>query len=510
MAVHSSDYPFSAFPSPLTTSPKVPNPESQTPSPAAAAAAAHGGSAKKRKSGLIECQEPQGGGNSAGESSLDLISWLPDEVLGTVISLLPTKDGARTQAVSRRWRPLWRAAPLNLGASSDLTDQDQKRLVFVSKILSDHPGPARRFSLPCMRLRDRYAKINGWLRSQTLTGLEEIQFGYEIEDPLLHYPLPPSALRFAPTLRIAYFGYCDFPREMAPLLKFPCLKQLNLCGVIVLEDVLHSLLCGCPVLESLLLEGNVGVGCLRINSPTLRSIGISVSCYGTRVENPILLQDLIIEDAPCLERLLPLYPIRGPLTIRVVRAPKLEISGWLSDSITKLHIGTTVFQKMIALSLTTSMRSTVKVLALDTFGPNLDSVVDFLKCFPCLQKLYIKADLQKSRKNKWSYNPLDPIECLESHLRQVVVMKYWGMRPDVDFAKFFVLNAKVLKKMVFGCINNCNDNWMANQHRRLQLDNKASQGVEFKFRRGSCSISLTHSRHKQDDPFDSHIFADDA
>ncbi|CAD6226306.1 unnamed protein product [Miscanthus lutarioriparius] len=302
--------------------------------------------------------------------------------------------------------------------------------------------------VPCMRLRDRYAKINGWLRSQTLTGLEEIQFSYEIEDPLLHYPLPPSALRFAPTLRIAYFGYCDFPREMAPLLKFPCLKQLNLCGVIVLEDVLHSLLCGCPVLESLLLEGNVGVGCLRINSPTLRSIGISVSCYGTR--------------------------------------------------------------KMIALSMTTSMRITVKVLALDTFGPNLDSVVDFLKCFPCLQKLYIRVDLQKSRKNKWSYNPLDPIECLESHLRQVVVMKYWGMRPDVDFAKFFVLNAKVLKKMVFGCINNCNDNWMANQHRRLQLDNKASQGAESKFRRGSCSISLTHSRHKQDDPFDSHISADDA
>ncbi|CAD6220200.1 unnamed protein product [Miscanthus lutarioriparius] len=368
--------------------------------------------AKKRKADLIEGQEPMGSGNSVGESSLDLISRLPDEVLGTVISLLPTKDGARTQAVSRRWRPLWRAAPLNLGAGSDLIGQDRKRVAFVSKILSDHPGPARCVALPGIRLRDRYARIDGWLRSRALTGLREI------ENPQLPYPLPPSVFRFAPTLCVASFDYCDFPREMVPLLKFPCLKQLSLCCVFVLEDALHSLLCGCPVLESLLLEGNVGVGCLRINSPTLRSISIRVSCYRI-VENRIKLQDLALKD-----------------------------------------------------------------------------------CYHFTRSV---SNLQKSRKNKRSYNPLDPIECV--HLRQVVMIYYQGMRPDVDFAKFFVLNAKVLKKMVFGSENSRNDKWMANQHRRLQLDNRASQGAQLEFISGSCLISPMYKKHTHDlwmdDPIDS-------
>jgi len=84
---------------------------------------------------------------------------------------------------------------------------------------------------------------------------------------------------------------------------------------------------------------------------------------------------------------------------------------------------------------------------------------------------------------------------------------YQGMRPDVDFAKFFVLNAKVLKKMVFGSENSRNDKWMANQHRRLQLDNRASQGAQFEFISDSCLIPPMYKKHTHDlwmdDPFDS-------
>ena len=49
-----------------------------------------------------------------------------------------------------------------------------------------------------------------------------------------------------------------------------------------------------------------------------------------------------------------------------------------------------VIQKMISTSLTPKLRI-VKVLALESIGPNLEQVVSFLRCFPCLEKLYIEV-----------------------------------------------------------------------------------------------------------------------
>ncbi|CAL5089879.1 unnamed protein product [Urochloa decumbens] len=380
-------------------------------------------------------QEPPLGGGGGEDGGPDLISRLPDEVLGTIISLLPTKDGARTQAVSRRWRPLWRAAPLNLQVDGSLSTQDRKRITFATKILSDHRGPGRRFALPkfhlryfysnidITRLRNRIAKIDGWLRSRALTGLREIQISYVLysQDWELPHPLPPSALRFAPTLCAAEFGSCEFPNEMAPSLNFPHLKKLALRHVTISEDALHSLLSGCSVLEILFLDHNIGIGRLRISSPTLRTIGFSAWESSAAIKY----HELVIVDAPCLERLLPLGPHYALETIRVLQTPKLEIVGMLSAGVSKLELRTTIFREIIAPSLTTSMRS-VKVLALYSVGPNLESVLDFLKFFPCVKKLYVTSQLQKTMKNARRYDPMDPIECLELHLEKLVVQHYIG------------------------------------------------------------------------------------
>jgi hypothetical protein len=127
-----------------------------------------------------------------------------------------------------------------------------------------------------------------------------------------------------------------------------------------------------------------------------------------------------------------------------------------------------------------------------------------------LYLLFLQSRLREDMKNVRQYDTLDPIECLELHLRAIVLETYEGKRPDVNFAKFFVLNAKVLELMKFGVNGNTyNENWMANQHRWLQLDNKASRDAQFDFRRDCGSYCFHYNKHIHDmwmpDPFDSSL-----
>ena len=93
----------------------------------------------------------------------------------------------------------------------------------------------------------------------------------------------------------------------------------------------------CPALECLLIVSGIeiGISCLQIKSPHLKSIGI---CFEG--------QQLIIEDAPSLQWLL-LDNCYRPSQITVVSAPKLETLGVIRDSFNdhrKLLFGSSLFQ----------------------------------------------------------------------------------------------------------------------------------------------------------------------
>ncbi|KAE8767056.1 F-box/LRR-repeat protein [Hordeum vulgare] len=448
------------------------------------------GSTRKEQLRSGDCDETAG----------DRISHLPDDVLGAIISLLPTRHGGRTQALSRRWRHLWRSAPLNLEVTCPPYFLPTSVPVSsVAKIIAQHPGPARRFCFQHLLAGDLCAEVESWLSSRSLANLQELDIGYQcLSQQHTRYPLPQSAFHSASTLLAAKIRTCSFPDAIAPSMNFPLLKELVLHCVSFSGDAFQSLLSGCHALQSLyMLQVHVaGSGCLRVSSPTLRSIGFRKSSGGKA--------ELVIHDAPRLQRLLlPYCHLNDCVTIRVIGAPELEILGPFSLGMCKLPI----FQGMALVSSANSIR-TVKVLALGCYNDHqLNPVLDVLRWFPCLEKLYLifKAQYWMLKQNEDQYDPLHPLECLQTHLKKVVLRLSIVSERHVEFARFFVLNAKVLNRIEFQVCEGYNNEFVDRLHTLLQVEDRASPDAHFVFRNARGSIDYHVSKHIHDlslaDPF---------
>ncbi|KAM0920856.1 hypothetical protein ACQ4PT_007230 [Festuca glaucescens] len=415
-------------------------------------------------------EEPSPGAEQDEEESLDHISRLPDHVLGEVISLLTIMEGSRTQILASRWRHLWRAAPLNLDfcglpASNNMLPS---RCALVSAIIAAHQGSGRRLCLPARHLQCRADAVDAWLRSHALDNLQELEFYFCCAkhcDPELVIeallPPPASIFRFSSTLRAATISNCYLVDDMVETLRFPHLRKLALMCVKISEVSLHNIISGCPGLECLLLSTISSIRCHRINSTTLRSIGIRSSS-----------EQLIIEDAPMLERLLYLE-MNMQMQILVISAPKLETLGCIPEKYTdsKIVFGSTVIQGL-RIDNQATVVGTVKILAIYMLYFSLDMVIGLMRCFPCLEKLYMKGE-----KNLWRRKHLNFLRSHEIRLKTIVMRYCRGIWAQVNFASFFVLNARVLESIrleVAPC--NYDEGFFEEQHRMLQMEKRASRG----------------------------------
>jgi hypothetical protein len=190
-------------------------------------------------------------------------------------------------------------------------------------------------------------RADAWLRSPALDNLHELELCHLVSCPqATPQPPPPAAFRFADTLRIATIGECRLTESTVQTLHFPKLHKLALKRVSISESSLHTMIAACPALECLLIKSSSGFRCVRINSSTLRSIGVE----GCSHRQELKFGELVIENAPCLESLLQLGSSEC-LHIAVISAPKLETLGYLSsDYSTRLVFHSTVIQVAVPLS----------------------------------------------------------------------------------------------------------------------------------------------------------------
>jgi hypothetical protein len=133
---------------------------------------------------------------TTGNADTYCISSLPDAILSSIISLLPTDNGAHMQVLTTWWHHLWRSVPLNLCDDGLHKNTDVNLDNLVSRILSAQ-GPVCRLSLGWRMWLIKYPDINGWLGSPRLNNLQQLKIWYGY----LPIAMPPAAFRFSSSLR---------------------------------------------------------------------------------------------------------------------------------------------------------------------------------------------------------------------------------------------------------------------------------------------------------------------
>ncbi|KAJ1683607.1 hypothetical protein LUZ63_019228 [Rhynchospora breviuscula] len=411
---------------------------------------------------------------------LDLISPLPDNVLHSILSHLPIKDSARTSILSSRWRHLWKAAPLRLDVP---IDQYTASSIFDSQ---SHHGPIESLSLS----RSTAPALDRFVQSAVQRGIRELTIVYSYQVAFT-YELPRFLLSCNSLRQLSLVG-CQFPKTVLPSI-FPNLTELNLNTVPVHNDMVQILLSKCRSLETLRLIASRGSPLISISSLRLRKL---VFDWGSTYFNVKLIAELIIKDAPNLESLMLGECETRDCNVKVLDAPKLQLLGFLCVAFKSLQLGGTLLQQqpasviqVNAMQCQMTMLSSVKTLAIKMEHYFDKTILDLLRCFPCLENLYILKYGGSCYKNYLGKGIWDEHGFLSflDHLKTVTVKGFYGNRSDVELVRYLVVHGKVLRKTTLLCSKAFSEKFVEAKKRQFCIKKRASSDLELFFLRDSNS-----------------------
>ncbi|KAL6640242.1 hypothetical protein ACP70R_022091 [Stipagrostis hirtigluma subsp. patula] len=406
----------------------------------------------------------------------DRISRLPAAVLRSVVSRLPAKDAARTTVLSKRWRRVWHTTPLVLldahlfparapaaGVArllQALAPASRDATAAVSRALAAHPGPFRCVYLTGTAMDEHRAEIAHWLQLLAAKGVQELFFVNRARTMKTDLQLPGTLFSCTALTRL-YIAFWRFP-DTATLPRaaaFPYLQELGLSALRMEEGDLAFLLDRCPVLEKLLIVGSLWPVRLCIQSRSLRCVEVCTS----------FVQEITVVHASRLERLFLMGALGfGPLTnlclkIKIGHAPKLRYLGFLVPGMHELDIGNTIIKAGTKASPKTTVPSVLMLAILVKLESRIEArmLPSFLRCFPNVETLYVQSENpefkvygpQSSSSNTGKLNlkfweEAGPIECIQRHIKKLVIREFRGSRSELDFLKFIAERAQVLEEMV--------------------------------------------------------------
>ncbi|KAK9706139.1 hypothetical protein RND81_07G106300 [Saponaria officinalis] len=187
------------------------------------------------------------------QEQTDRISSLPDDLLGYMLSFLPTKSAVGTSILSSRWRYLHTLTnclsfktPLEFGQTK-IKAQKKAFKKFVNRVLVLHKtSPIRKFSLDCGRYVFDDLDLHTWVSAAILKEVEQLHLSFIGQINALPYRL--FSCQTIVELKLSNIERFRVPESIA----LPNLKILHLYAMIFMDtDSFHKLVSACSLLEEL-------------------------------------------------------------------------------------------------------------------------------------------------------------------------------------------------------------------------------------------------------------------
>uniref|UniRef100_A0A0D9V594 Uncharacterized protein n=1 Tax=Leersia perrieri TaxID=77586 RepID=A0A0D9V594_9ORYZ len=409
------------------------------------------------------------------EPPIDYISLLPDNILVTVLSLLPLDDAARSTVLATRWRRLFPSTLLDFRAFAPGRDV----VTAVTTILAAHPtARVRSFQTNWLYFpHEDDPSVERWLHDLAGRGVQELSLSFRER-----WQRIPSSIFSCASLKRLHADSCTFPDATEATAPLAALTEIDLFGVNISEESLGALLSRCTALEYLRMRSTGKCRSIQIRSASLKTFCGSGD-----------FKEIFIEHAPNLERVHGNSMYMRKPHLKVVHAPKLEFLDYLAMNFSTIEIGESIFTED-GICVKTLMPS-LKTLAVElsyTCEGYIDWFMQLLKLFPCLETLYIRSDtwskVRKAAPGSWDV--LRSVPCIDNHLDKVVFEVYRGHEWQREMAKFLHGRSRFLKVMEFHCMGdggytrNLGEEWVREQQELLCLESRASMDARFLFFNG--------------------------
>ncbi|KAI8527419.1 hypothetical protein RHMOL_Rhmol12G0073600 [Rhododendron molle] len=361
---------------------------------------------------------------------------------------LPLQDAVRTSILSRKWRYVWSKLP-------QLVFDDEfyrnvygtthaKLLMIIYQVLLFHHGPIIKFTLT----------LSGLESCSEIDQLIHFVSSNDIQDFALHiwrgklYKLP-SSLYSCLQLRHLNLNSCMI-KPPPGFEGFTRLISLDLCDVVIADDVLSSLISNCPLLEDLTLHSSTGSHSLEVVGPNLKCVRCDGHFRSISFTNTTRLEDVCIylkgeraelrcseEDLSSSVMLLESVPVIESLGLDFCYVKGLAVSG-------------------LPTRLPTTLNNLIEIMTYDIcFGKRdeLSILMCLIRSSPNLEEITIEAFPGGTSDIPIDLDFMEVHGCLDVSLNklcEVDIKNVSGTKAELEFIKLLLAKSPILETMLIG------------------------------------------------------------